>query len=120
MVKFIGYTSVDQYFGGVSLQDSEIAKRDLLNHFYTRKGERLGSPDFGSILPLLVFEQLDDATIFAVEDDVRDIISLDPRWKILNNNIEIGENSITCDILLEYQPTLTIEQLYLNFTAEES
>lgn len=120
MVKFIGYTSIDQYFGAVVLQDADLAKRDLLNHFYTRKGERLGSPEFGSILPLLVFEQLDESTIFQVEDDIMQIISLDPRWKLLSKNIDIGENSITCSISLEYQPTLTIEELYLKFTAEES
>lgn len=120
MVKFIGYSSIDQYFGSVTLQDVELAKRDLLNHFYTKKGERLGSPEFGSILPFLVFEPLDDDSIFQVENDIDTIISLDPRWNLVNKEIIIGENSITCDLRLQYVPTLTIEELYLKFAAEES
>jgi phage baseplate assembly protein W len=120
MVKFIGYNSIDEYFGSVTLQDVDLAKRDLLNHFYTRKGERLGSPTFGSILPLMVFEPLDDISIEIIENDIDEIISLDPRWILIDKIIVIGQNSITCDLKLRYNPTLTIEQLYLKFSAEES
>ncbi len=55
MATFIGYSSVDRKFGNFTLKDVELAKRDLLNHFYTRKGERLGEPEFGSIIQDMVF-----------------------------------------------------------------
>jgi len=80
MATFIGYSTVDRKFGNFTLKDVELAKRDLLNHFYTRKGERLGEPEFGSIIQDLVFEPLDDRTVNAVEDDVRDVVANDPRW----------------------------------------
>ena len=32
------------------LYDLDIIKQDLINHFYTRKGERVMNPDFGSII----------------------------------------------------------------------
>lgn len=117
--KFIGYSTVEQDFGSVVLQDISLAKRDLLNHFYTRKGERLGEPQFGSILPLLIFEQLDDDTVFAVEDDVREIVSADPRWQIIDINTTIGQNSISCVLRLFYIPTSTADELYLNYTTDE-
>lgn len=118
--KFIGYSTIGRNFGNVVLENIDLAKRDLLNHFYTRRGERLGEPDFGSILPLLVFEQLDDTSIFLVEDDVRKIVESDPRWNLVDLNTTIGQNSINCELQLFYVPTTTPTELFLSYTAEES
>mgnify|MGYP000080987542 FL=1 len=118
MAIFKGYSTVDVRFGNVVLEDIALAKRDLLNHFYTRKGERLGQPEFGSILPDLVFEPLDDLVIDLVEDDVRDIIDNDPRWILNNLDVRVGTHSITCVVNLTYRDTATVDELYLEFTAE--
>ena len=58
--------------------------RDLQNHFYTRKGERLGEPEFGSDLPLYLFEQQDLRTTDLIEEDVINVIDSDPRWEFQN------------------------------------
>ncbi len=118
MAKFKGYSTVDVRFGNVVLEDIAIAKRDLMNHFYTRKGERLGRPEFGSILPDLVFEPLDHIVIDLVEDDVRDIINNDPRWILNNLDVQVDVHSITCVVNLTYRDTATVDELYLQFTAE--
>jgi phage baseplate assembly protein W len=118
MAIFKGYSTVDVRFGNVVLEDIALAKRDLLNHFYTRKGERLGQPEFGSILPDLVFEPLDDLVIDLVDDDVRDIIDNDPRWILNNLDVRVGTHSITCVVNLTYRDTATVDELYLEFTAE--
>ena len=55
MVTYIGYSTIDSINGSKTLVDAELAKRDLLNNFYTRRGERVQNPLFGSILPDLVF-----------------------------------------------------------------
>jgi len=119
MATFRGYSTIDKRFGNFVLEDVQLAKRDLLNHFYTRKGERIHEPEFGSILPDLVFEPLVPEVVDQVEDDVRTIVRTDPRWTLKDLNIEIGEHSITCHLDLVYNPTTTIEYLYLKFTAEE-
>ena len=119
MATFIGYSSVDRKFGNFTLKDVELAKRDLLNHFYTRKGERLGDPEFGSIIQDMVFEPLDDRTVNAVEDDVRDVVANDPRWILNTLNITTGQHTIECILNLIYKPDSTAEELYLKFTAEE-
>jgi len=119
MATFIGYSTVDRRFGNFTLKDVELAKRDLLNHFYTRKGERLGEPEFGSIIQDLVFEPLDDRTVNAVEDDVRDVVANDPRWILNTLNINTGQHTIECVLSLTYRPDSTAEELYLKFTAEE-
>jgi phage baseplate assembly protein W len=83
MAKFIGFSSIGRRTGTQVLEDKELAKVDLLNNFYTRRGERLGEPEFGSILPLLVFEPFDQRVIDLADEDVRRIVNLDPRWKLM-------------------------------------
>lgn len=118
MTTYKGFSTVGKRFGNFVYEDKEIAKRDLINHFYTRKGERLGNPEFGSILPSLVFEPLTDDVVTEVEDDVRDVITTDPRWRLENLNVEVGEHSITCFVDLTYLTDGSPEQLYLNYTTE--
>lgn len=117
--KFIGYSTIGQKFGNVTLKDIPLAIRDLYNHLYTRRGERLAEPDFGSIIPLMVFEPLDDASIFTIENDIRKIINSDPRWELISMSTQIGQNSIACVVRVRYVETATEEELYLNYTAEE-
>lgn len=119
MATFIGYSSVDRKFGNFRLEDVELAKRDLLNHFYTRKGERLGEPEFGSIIQDMVFEPLDERTVTLVEDDVSDVVANDPRWILNNLTVNTGQHTIECILNLTYRPDSTVEELYLKFTAEE-
>ena len=54
-MRFVGYTTVDQPLIAKVLQDKDLAIQDLKNHLNTRLGERLMDPDFGSIIPLLIF-----------------------------------------------------------------
>jgi phage baseplate assembly protein W len=119
MVTFRGFSTVGKRFGNFVLEDKELAKRDLLNHFYTRKGERLGEPEFGSILPELIFEQLDDATIELVEEDVISVVSTDPRWQFQDVRVILEDHSIECEIQLIYLTDGTADQLYLKYTSEE-
>lgn len=63
----------------LSLSDIELVKQDILNHIFTRRSERLMMPSFGTVIPDLPFEQLDDNTIFAFEEDLLEVIDYDPR-----------------------------------------
>ncbi len=119
MATFRGFSTVGKRFGNFVLEDKELAKRDLLNHFYTRKGERLGEPEFGSILPELVFEPLDDATVDLVEEDVVQVISTDPRWTFVDLRLTTGEHLIECEVELIYNTDVTSDLLYLKYTADE-
>lgn len=118
MTTYRGFSTVGKRFGNFTYENKELAKRDLLNHFYTRKGERLANPEFGSILPSLVFEPLEDHTVHEVEDDVRNIVEYDPRWGLVDIRVEIGEHSIVCFVDLIYIETGTAEQLYLKYSTE--
>lgn len=99
-----GYSSVANEGLDTSLTDIELVKQDLLNHFNTRLGERLGRPEFGSIIWDLLFDLGDERTESLVVADARRIIDNDPRVRLLelvpSVNLERGE--IQLEIKLQY------------------
>jgi phage baseplate assembly protein W len=61
------------------LEDTELIKRDILNHFQTRRGERVMNPEFGSRIWEFAFEGMTDDLRGAIADDAKRIIDSDPR-----------------------------------------
>ena len=70
-----------------SLTDLELVKRDLLNHIYTIKGERVMMPNFGTRIPMLTIEPNDEETRKIVEDDLNEVFSYDPRVQLISLNV---------------------------------
>src|SRR5436190_2229244 len=66
------------------LTGKDLINRDLLNHIYTLKNERVHMPNFGTRIPLLAFEILDQQTLAIVEEDLRAVAEYDPRVELLD------------------------------------
>ena len=66
------------------LTDVQMVEQDLLNHIFTRRGERVGMRGFGTSIQDLLFEPFDDDTIVLVNDQVREVIAFDPRVVLLS------------------------------------
>ena len=122
MRKFKGYSTIDKTWGNFKLYDIDLAKRDLLNEFHTRRGERLMSPQFGSIVWDLLFDPLTDEIITAIKTDCVRIVTKDPRLDIENIDVIDNEHTIIVTIVLKYVPTATVTELVAvfnrNLTAE--
>lgn len=124
MRKFKGYSTINKTWGNFKLYDIDLAKRDLLNEFYTRKGERLMSPQFGSIVWDLLFDPLTDEVVDAIRADCLRIVTKDPRLDLLDIDIVDNEHTIIVTIILKYVPTATETELVAvfnrNLTAERT
>ncbi len=118
MRKLKGFSTIDRTWGNFKLYDIELAKRDLLNEFYTRKGERLMSPTFGSIVWDLLFDPMTEETVQLISDDCLRIISKDPRLELRNIYVQESDHSITVTILLNYVPTATVTELVAVFNRD--
>lgn len=119
MTTYIGYSTIGLITGNTVLTDKDIAVRDLMNHFYTRKGERVMNPEFGSIIWDMVFEPLDIVTESLIKEDVERIIRSDPRWIFSDMILEKpAEHSITVRVQIIYDDTGTAEELFLTYTGE--
>lgn len=122
MRKFKGYSTIDKTWGNFKLYDIDLAKRDLLNEFHTRRGERLMSPQFGSIVWDLLFDPLTEEVITAIKTDCVRIVTKDPRLDIVNIDVIDNEHTIIVTIILKYVPTASVTELVAvfnrNLTAE--
>ena len=120
MTRIIGYTTIDQEHTSRTLTDLDLAKRDLLNHFAIRKGEKWTDPDFGSNLPYYVFQPLDEATVDLITQDVFDVVTNDPRFEMASDQVTVNNNaqSVTVVVELIYLPTTTATDLQIKFDRE--
>jgi phage baseplate assembly protein W len=117
---FKGYSTVGKEYGNFKIYDIELAKRDLLNEMYTRKGERLMSPTYGYIVWDVLFDPLTDDVVDIIREDTLRIISRDPRLGL--NTLDVTEDidlqTLTVKIILNYVPTATLSELTAVFSRD--
>jgi phage baseplate assembly protein W len=97
------------------LNDYELIKQDLLNHFNTRKGERVMNPDFGTIIWDVLFDPFTDELKTQIEQDIIGIAGSDPRIDITNAVITDYEHGLQIEIEIRVRDTNELDTLILNF-----
>jgi phage baseplate assembly protein W len=97
------------------ITDFELVKQDLNNNFNIRKGEKLMNPEYGTVIWDMIFEPLDDTTRNIIMQDVKRIISLDPRVGAQNVVITQYDRGIQIEIDLIYISTNQRSLLNLQF-----
>ncbi|AQW88762.1 putative baseplate protein [Erwinia phage pEa_SNUABM_50] len=97
------------------LYDVELVKKDLINHFNTRKGERVMDVDYGFIGWDLLFELDRPGNSQLLEADARNIVSQDPRLLLLSIQVQNVEYGYQVNMLLRYVQLETVEELTLVF-----
>jgi len=115
MAKFKGFSTINKVRPSYTLTDDELVKRDLLNEFYTKKGERVMRPNFGSIIWDLLMDPATDTIQQEIEEDVKRITSRDPRVNLINTQIYVLDHAIRVDIDLAFLSTGNEDSLYLTF-----
>lgn len=99
------------------LTNQDLVKQDLLNHIYTIPGERPHLPTFGTRIPMLAFEPLDQKTLKIVEDDLKAVIEYDPRVRLIDMSVSAlpDNNMIVAFVDLLYVELDVRETLRLEF-----
>jgi len=98
--------------GSEKLYDIELVKQDLLNHFYTRRGELDWNPEYGSIIMELLFENRTDARRREIENDVKRIIRSDPRIELKKITVTTQEHGYYVDVQITYlgqNPSISLQ-----------
>ena len=112
---FIGFSTIDKQKPPYTLVDYDLVKIDLLNHFSTRKGERVMLPTFGTIIYDLLMEPFDERTRELIINDATTIIASEPRVQLNDMRVIEGEHTIQIEIQLTYLPTGVTEELAVQF-----
>ena len=74
-----GFSTLDNKFGSVRVTDTQLIKRDLLNHFAIRKGEKLMNGKFGTSIQDLIMDPLTEENKQIVVQEINEVINTDPR-----------------------------------------
>lgn len=97
------------------LNDYELIKQDLINYFYTRKGERIMNPEFGTIIWNLLFEPFTEEVKQQVYDDIQRIAASDPRMAIERAVVNEYLHGLQIELEIRILDTNELDTMVLNF-----
>lgn len=112
---FVGYSTVVTNSKIQQFADIELIKRDLLNHFYTRRGERVMMPTYGCGIWNLLFEPFDAVTKDAIIYESQQVIEADSRVRWQQINATEFEHGFQVQMDLLYVPYDVIDTFSLDF-----
>lgn len=98
-----------------TLFDIELVKRDLLNVFYTVKGERPMMPTYGSIAWDLLFDPLTETNIDLIVEDSKRIVAMDSRIEMKSITVSEFEHGIIVGFSLLYKPVDVVDNFSIEF-----
>lgn len=95
--------------------DFDLVQQDIFNHFNIRKGEKLMNPEFGTIIWGMLFEPFTDAVRKAITNDVKRIVTYDPRIAVDTIQLDEYQSGIQITITLTYLVENKTTTLSFNF-----
>lgn len=110
-----GFSTLDPSNLSSKLYDFDIIKQDILNHFNTKKGERVMNPEFGTIIWDLIFEPLTPDIKDLLTNDISTICNFDPRVSPTEIKINEYEQGYLVEISLLMKSTNEASRLRLAF-----
>lgn len=121
MAIYKGFSTLRSQFKTVKLNDTDLIKRDLLNHFGIRKGEKLNNPNFGSSIHDLIMEPLTEDTKNLLLEEIQTIIESDPRvalQELIVDELPQG-NGIGAQVSLLYVQSNQTETMLVRFLNQD-
>jgi len=112
---FSGYSTINRKTSKTNIYDKELIKQDLLNHIFTRRGERVMNPSFGTSIHDLLFEPFDESIKDRIVSEIRDIINSDPRVQLIGIETREEDWGLIVIVDLIYNIFDDVETLYLEF-----
>lgn len=119
VTRYKGFSTIDRY-KKFRLSDLELIKRDLLNHFAIRKGEKLMNPDFGSIIWNILFEPLTADVKAIIVSDIQRVVSYDPRIRVDNVLVDQFDYGLQIQVEITFLPDNYSDILSLQFDREQN
>lgn len=113
--QYVGFSTFDRDEPPYRLVDIELVKRDLLNVFGTRLGERVMRPNFGTSIFDLLFDPFDEETKSLVIEDAIRIIGEDPRVSLISIDAKELEHVLRVEVQIRFTPQDVVDNLYIEY-----
>lgn len=118
MPTFIGFNTVNQ-FKKFTLTNFALIKRDLINAFNIRQGEKPGRPAYGTTLWDFLFESQDQVTETAILAEVQRVVGGDPRLFLNDAAVYAREQGMLIELSVSVVPSTDAERLAIFFDQEQ-
>jgi phage baseplate assembly protein W len=105
---------------GFKLYDIDLVKKDLINHLYIRKGEKLQNPEFGTVIWDILFEPMTEDVKKIITQDIEQIINYDPRLIVNSVSIDNTDMGIRIEAEVVYVPFNVTERMSFDFDRNNS
>ena len=90
----------------IGLKNTSAIARSLKNIVFTQPGEKFFNPDFGSRISESLFENVDDVSALAIEDEIRSsIINFEPRVNLLDVSVNPNLDDNEMNVVIQYEVT---------------
>ena len=90
----------------IGLKNTSAIARSLKNIVFTQPGEKFFNPDFGSRISESLFENVDDVSALAIEDEIRSsIINFEPRVNLLSVSVNPNVDDNEMNVVIQYEVT---------------
>ena len=90
----------------IGIKDANAIARSIKNIVFTQPGEKFFDPDFGSRISESLFENVDDVSALAIEDELRSsIINFEPRVNLLDVNVNPNVDDNEMNVVIQYEVT---------------
>ena len=90
----------------IGLKNTNAIARSLRNIVFTQPGEKFFNPDFGSRVSESLFENVDEVSELAIQDEIQNsIINFEPRVKLLSVRVKANPDLNEMDVTIQYEIT---------------
>ena len=90
----------------IGLKNTNAIARSLKNIVFTQPGEKFFNPDFGSRITESLFENVDEVSALAIEDEIKSsIINFEPRVNLSFVNVKPNPDDNEMNVTIEYEIT---------------
>ena len=88
----------------ISLSNTSAIARSIRNIVFTSPGEKFFNPDFGSRISESLFENVDEVSALAIEDEIKSsIINFEPRVNLLDTVVVANPDDNEMNVTIEYE-----------------
>ena len=90
----------------IALKNSSAIARSIRHIVFRQPGEKFFNPDFGSRISESLFENVDNVSALAIEDEIKSsIINFEPRVNLLRTNVVPNPDDNEMNVTIEYEIT---------------
>ena len=88
----------------IALKNENAIARAVRNIVLTTPGEKLFDPDFGSSVSEILFENVDDITAVAIQDEIKSSLqNYEPRVEIIDVKVDPNFDENQFDVIITYR-----------------